>query len=129
MAGKEQPIQYSDRRNMSRQRQFIGDLQSSGGGRPEGVIGGTELIACYRTLRFGTWYTSVSSGVRTIWHRVKCIHESHQFRCQTIHRLTMNLALSKSTVLWAIFNVIGITAWLCVGSITWPHHGIEGCAP
>src|SRR5258708_10167888 len=43
--------------------------------------------------------------------------------------MTVNLALSKSTVLWVIFNVIGITVWLCVGSITWPHHGIEGCAP
>ncbi len=41
----------------------------------------------------------------------------------------MNLAPGKSTVLWVIFNVIGITAWLCVGSIIWPHHGIEGCAP
>ena len=41
----------------------------------------------------------------------------------------MNLAPGKSTVLWVIFNVIGITVWLCVGSITWPHHGIEGCAP
>jgi hypothetical protein len=38
----------------------------------------------------------------------------------------MKLALSKTIVLW---NVIGITVWLCVGSIIWPHHGIEGCAP
>jgi uncharacterized BrkB/YihY/UPF0761 family membrane protein len=41
----------------------------------------------------------------------------------------MILALSKSTVLWVIFNVIGIIVWLCVGSIVWPNHGIEGCAP
>jgi len=41
----------------------------------------------------------------------------------------MNLALSKSTVLWLIVNAIGITVWLCVGSIVWPYHGIEGCAP
>jgi hypothetical protein len=41
----------------------------------------------------------------------------------------MILALSKSTVHWVIFNAIGITVWLCVGSVVWPNHGIEGCAP
>ena len=32
-------------------------------------------------------------------------------------------------MLWVIFNVIGVTVWLCVGSIVWPHHGFEGCDP
>jgi hypothetical protein len=41
----------------------------------------------------------------------------------------MNLALRKSTVMWLIFNAIGITVWLGVASIGWPNHGIEGCAP
>jgi hypothetical protein len=41
----------------------------------------------------------------------------------------MNLARSKSTVMWLIFNAIGTTVWLGVASIGWPNHGIEGCAP
>jgi len=41
----------------------------------------------------------------------------------------MKFALRKTTVMWLIFNAIGIAVWLCVASIVWPNHGIEGCSP
>ena len=41
----------------------------------------------------------------------------------------MKLAIRTTTVMWLIFNAVGIAAWLCVASIVWPNHGIEGCAP